>query len=77
VQKLDSNIRYKVFDQIELFGKNPKHPGFKVHKLKGKWLGFCAFCIGPKLRVIFERIKSEKMEIVLLHQVRSHDIYRS
>jgi addiction module RelE/StbE family toxin len=76
VQKLDSDIRDKVFDQIETFGKNQKHPSLKAHKLKGKWSGFYAFSVGAKWRVIFEKIKSGKSEVVLLHQVGSHDIYK-
>lgn len=56
-----------------IFRKNWKNPILATHKLKGKFIGFWAFSIDNRHRIIFEFIYGSTVNF---HAVGSHDIYK-
>jgi addiction module RelE/StbE family toxin len=48
-------------------------PAMKTHKLKGEMAGSWACSVGYDLRIVFEFVRHEDAEAVLLQTVGTHD----
>jgi addiction module RelE/StbE family toxin len=57
----------------QIFRKNPNDICLKTHALTGKLLGFWAFSINHKIRIIFEY---KNKNTIWFHSIGSHDIYK-
>lgn len=49
------------------------HPSLKTHKLKGKLRGSWACSVDYDLRIVFEFVKHEGDDAILLETVGTHD----
>lgn len=58
---------------LELLAEDAFHPQLKTHKLKGKLAGSWASSGGYDLRILFQFVKHEGKEAILLEAVGSHD----
>ena len=56
-----------------IFRENPNDNRLKTHALTGRLIGFHAFSINHKVRIIFE-FKSKN--VIWFHSIGSHDIYK-
>jgi mRNA-degrading endonuclease YafQ of YafQ-DinJ toxin-antitoxin module len=57
---------------LHLLAKDAFHPLLKTHKLKGKLEGSWACSAGYDLRIIFEFVRHEGSEAILLEAVGTH-----
>lgn len=73
-KKLPKSLQEEVKEKIALFGKDPKHPFLKTHKLTGQLKGFYSFSVNYAYRIIFEYLTKKK---VALLAVGDHDIYKN
>ena len=58
---------------LESLSQDAFHPGLKTHKLKGELAGSWACSAGYDLRIVFEFVKHEGAEAILLQTLGSHD----
>jgi len=58
---------------LESLAEDAFHPVLKTHKLKGELAGSWACSAGYDLRIVFEFVKHEKAEAILLQTVGTHD----
>ncbi|MBI5470375.1 hypothetical protein HY968_03620 [Candidatus Kaiserbacteria bacterium] len=72
LKRLSPKLQESAFKRIELFRNRNNHQRLKVHKLKGKYIGFFAFSIDRKNRIMFEWISDQEAR---LHTVGDHSIY--
>ena len=73
VSLLPKHVQTRVSRQIEAFKKDHRYPSLRVHKLKGRLSDFYAFRVDSDYRILFEKLDGN---IVLLHKIGSHDLYR-
>ena len=75
--KLDSIIKQKTLEKIELFLQNPHHPLLNTHFLKGKYKDFQSLNITWDYRAIFREVGKERYEFVEFLYIGTHsDLYR-
>lgn len=72
-KELEESLREEVVEKMEKFKNKNNHASLKVHKLHGKYDGFCGFSVNYKIRIIFEYLSKDKVSI--LH-IGDHDIYK-
>ena len=72
-KSLAFDVKSRAVIAEDLFRKNPFDRKLKTHKLSGTFKGYWAFSIDIRYRVIFELYKKD---IILFHDVGSHNIYR-
>jgi mRNA-degrading endonuclease YafQ of YafQ-DinJ toxin-antitoxin module len=69
--------RPQAIDQLRialtLLEENAFHPSLKTHKLKGEFEGSWACSVGYDIRLIFEFVRHDEQEAVLLQTVGTHD----
>jgi mRNA interferase YafQ len=58
---------------LEALAEDAFQPTLKTHKLKGEFAGFWASSGGYDLRIVFELVRYEDAEAVLLQTVGTHD----
>ncbi len=58
---------------LKLLEEDANHPRLQTHKLKGDLAGSWACSVGYDLRIVFEFVKHEGAEAVLLQTIGTHD----
>jgi mRNA interferase YafQ len=58
---------------LELLSSDAFHPQLKTHKLKGKLAGSWACSAGYDLRIVFQFVKYNDQEAILLEGIGTHD----
>jgi addiction module RelE/StbE family toxin len=58
---------------LELLAADAHHPRLKTHKLKGKLTGSWACSAGYDLRLVFQLVKHNGKEAILLEGIGTHD----
>ena len=58
---------------LELLADDAFHPALRTHKLKGKLANSWAASAGYDLRIVFQFVKHEGKEAVLLEAAGTHD----
>jgi mRNA-degrading endonuclease YafQ of YafQ-DinJ toxin-antitoxin module len=58
---------------LALLAEDAFHPHLKTHKLKGKLTGSWACSAGYDLRVVFQFVRHNGEEAILLESVGTHD----
>lgn len=58
---------------LQLLAEDAFTPALKTHKLKGKLAGSWACSAAYDLRIVFEFVRHEGAEAILLEAVGSHD----
>jgi mRNA-degrading endonuclease YafQ of YafQ-DinJ toxin-antitoxin module len=58
---------------LESLAEDAFHPALKTHKLKGELAGSWACSAGYDLRIVFEFVRHEGAEAILLQTVGTHD----
>jgi len=58
---------------LELLSDDAFHPRLRTHKLKGHLDGKWSAKAGYDLRVVFEFVREEDEEVILLHAIGTHD----
>jgi mRNA-degrading endonuclease YafQ of YafQ-DinJ toxin-antitoxin module len=58
---------------LELLSSDAFHPKLKAHKLKGKLAGSWACGAGYDLRIVFQFVKHQGREAILLEAMGTHD----
>ena len=53
--------------------ENAFHPSLKTHKLKGDHAGSWSCSAGYDLRIVFEFVKDDENEAILLQSIGTHD----
>ncbi len=71
--KKDPRLAKDIQATLELLSEDAFHPRLKTHKLKGNLEGSWACSVGYDLRIVFEFVKHEGTEAVLLETVGTHD----
>jgi mRNA-degrading endonuclease YafQ of YafQ-DinJ toxin-antitoxin module len=59
--------------RLELLAADAFNPQLKTHKLKGKLAGSWACSAGYDLRVVFQFVKHNGQEAILLESMGTHD----
>lgn len=73
-KKLSREVKLVAERREVIFRKNWKNPILATqHKLKGKFIGFWAFSIDNRHRIIFEFVDESNVNF---NAVGSHDIYK-
>ncbi len=72
LKKLPFDLQEEVFEKIDLFEENYRHPSLKTHKLKGKMNYLYAFSVNYSYRIIFEIHNDE----ALLLEIGTHELYK-
>ncbi len=73
LKKLSEEIKELVIEKEAIFKIDPFDSRLKTHKLHGEFLGYLAFSINYKYRVIFSYTENNKD--VKFHYIGTHDIY--
>ncbi len=71
--RLDKNIQSIFIEKENIFKINPFDPRLKTHRLHGKFVGYWAFSINHKIRIVFSYTEDKKD--VKFHSIGNHDIY--
>ncbi len=71
--KLSKPLREETKERIEEFKDTKNHQKLRVHKLKGDMLGFLAFSINYRDRIIFQFSKDKKVAYLL--NIGDHTVY--
>ena len=71
--KRDSSAAGHLQAVLELLAEDAFHPALRTHKLKGKLAKSWACSAGYDLRVIFQLVKHEGKEALLLEAAGTHD----
>ena len=58
---------------LELLAEDAFHPQLKTHKLKGKLASSWAASVGYNLRIVFQFVKQNRQDAILLEGVGTHD----
>ena len=58
---------------LDLLATDAFHPQLKTHKLKGKLAGSWACSAGYDLRIVFQFVKHDGQEAILLEGLGTHD----
>lgn len=58
---------------LQLLAEDALNPALKTHKLKGKLAGSWACSAAYDLRIVFQFVRHEGAEAILLEAVGSHD----
>jgi len=58
---------------LELLAQDAFHPRLKTHKLKGELEGSWASSADYDLRIVFELVQYEGVEVILLQTMGTHD----
>lgn len=58
---------------FEALANDAFQPALRTHKLKGEFAGSWACSLGYDLRIVFEFVKHEGAEAILLQTVGTHD----
>lgn len=72
-EKLPENIQSDVYNKIDIFKKDNKHPSLKTHKLHGELVGYFSFSINYDLRIVFSYEENKEIHF---HKIGNHDIYK-
>ena len=68
-RQLESELQLR----LELLSSDAFHPKLKTHKLKGKLAGSWACSAGYDLRILFQFVKHQGQEAILLEGMGTHD----
>jgi mRNA interferase YafQ len=60
----------EVLRQLEI---DPRVPWLETHKLRGGWKGYLACSAGYDLRIVFEFVKIDQKDAILLIDIGTHD----
>lgn len=71
-KKLPLDAKKQAEEKEVIFRKDPYDPSLKTHKLHGELLGFYAFSVSSKLRIIFD---FDKNGDVRFYNIGNHDVY--
>ena len=71
-KKLPNNIKDQAEEKEKIFRDNPFDPRLKTHKLKGPLIGFWAFSVNQKYRIIFDFVDKDTVHF---YSVGDNDIY--
>lgn len=71
--KRDSSVVADLEAVLELLAEDAFHPSLRTHKLKGKLAKSWACSAGYDLRVVFQLVKHEGKEALLLEAAGTHD----
>ena len=71
--KLPHELKTMFEEKESIFRSDPFDSRLETHKLRGKYVGYFAFSINYKYRVIFDYTDDRKD--VRFHTVGTHDIY--
>lgn len=71
--KKNPSLAGKIQTTLLALSSDAFHPSLKTHKLKGKLRGSWACSVDYDLRIIFEFVKHEEDEAILLETVGTHD----
>jgi len=58
---------------LELLAEDAHHPALRTHKLKGKLAGSWACSAGYDLRIVFQFVRHQQKEAILLEASGTHD----
>lgn len=72
-KKLSKEVKLDAERHEIVFRKDWKDPVLATHKLKGRLVGFWAFSINNRYRIIFEFISEDTVHF---HTIGDHSIYR-
>ena len=72
VKKLESEVREKLSEKLDLFADRKNHKALQVHKLHGALKHMYSFSVTRSVRVMF--IWADSTSVTLL-RVGNHDIY--
>lgn len=73
LKRLENDVMELALKRIDLLKNKNNHTAIKVHKLHGRFAGWCSFSVDYKIRIIFRFESNSK--IVLL-AIDDHDIYK-
>lgn len=62
-----------ILEVLRQLAEDAFHPSLKTHKLSGKLEGYWACSAGYNLRIVFEIIRQENAEHIVLHSMGTHD----
>lgn len=65
-KKQSVEIRGKFRERLELFLCDPRHPLLNIHLLHGKWIGCRSFNVTGDLRVVFEQLEDDSIELIAI-----------
>ena len=71
--KRDSSVAADLEAVLVLLAEDAFHPSLRTHKLKGKLAKSWACSAGYDLRVVFQLVKHEGKEALLLEAAGTHD----
>ena len=71
--KRDPSVAADLETVLELLAEDAFHPSLRTHKLKGKLSKSWACSAGYDLRVVFQPVKHEGKEALLLEAAGTHD----
>ena len=71
--KKNPSLAPKIQAILVLLSSDAFHPSLKTHKLKGKLRGSWACSVDYDLRIVFEFVKHEGDEAILLETIGTHD----
>lgn len=71
LKKLPKIVREAATRQTKLFMKDPHDPRLRLHKLHGRLVGYSAFHVDFKIRIVLE-VKSGK---AYFHSIGDHGVY--
>ena len=72
-QKLSSKLKAIAKKKENIFRKNPFDARLKTHQLHGDFIGFLAFSLNYKYRIIFDFADEN---LARFYRIGTHDIYR-
>ena len=73
ILKKEPHLAGDVKTTLEMLSENAFHPQLRSHKLKDKLEPAWACSAGYKLRIIFEFVKHEGHDAILLEAIGTHD----
>ena len=74
LKKLDLELQRRVVKTEQLFRQNILHPSLRLHRLRGKLIGYWSLTVTMDIRLIFKQNESGAIVFV---SVGKHDIYKS
>ncbi|MGQ9555988.1 MAG: type II toxin-antitoxin system RelE/ParE family toxin, partial [Anaerolineae bacterium] len=69
----DPRVAEDIRAALKLLAEDAFHPQLQTHKLKGKLKGSWACSAGYDLRIVFDFVRHEGSEAILLETVGTHD----
>jgi addiction module RelE/StbE family toxin len=71
--KKNPQLAESVKTTLNLLESNVFHPQLKTHRLKGRLKDCWACSAGYDLRIVFEIVRYEKEDVILLQTIGTHD----